>query len=68
MTAYDYDKQQWVTGIEGATLRRLQLKEELAILRSEGGARYLRFTGRQVSVSEAIAGCEAALSEVGGAL
>lgn len=64
MTAYDYDRQEWVTGIEGATLRREQLMDELAILKSDGGARYLRYIGRQVSVAEAIAGCEAALAEV----
>ena len=40
LTAYDYDRQQWVHGEAARQLRIRQIREELALLRSDGGDLY----------------------------
>lgn len=44
MNCYDYENQKWVGGTEGAKLCANQLRQELEILRSEDGLRYLQFS------------------------
>lgn len=41
--AYDYETQQWVSGVQGAVLRRQQLQDELELLQGSKGAEYARF-------------------------
>ena len=45
MTAYDYQTQEWVKGPRGTKLRLEQLREELAILRSDKGEEYVKMMG-----------------------
>ena len=41
--AYDYAKQQWITGQQAVELRRTQLAEELELLESAQGEAYAKF-------------------------
>lgn len=41
--AYDYNAQAWITGPEAVTLRRRQLREELALLEGPQGSDYFAF-------------------------
>jgi len=60
MNAYDYDRQEWVDGEKGATLRRKQLQDELELLQGVRGADYARFT--RVDRSQAIAAIKTQLN------
>ena len=60
--AYDYDKQEWVFGHVGQTLRVHQLTTELQILVSPRGSDYARFIG--ADREEAIANLERQLKEL----
>lgn len=58
-TAFDYDKQEWLTGEPARLLKIKQWRQELVLLESDGGQRYLdsvrkRNTPR-VLVADAIA-------------
>jgi hypothetical protein len=44
MNAYDYEKQKWVEGREGAAVRQAQLEEELELLTGPRALEYLEFT------------------------
>ncbi len=43
--AYDYDRQRWVDGSEGAALLRQQARQDLELLRSAKGAEYAHWLG-----------------------
>ena len=52
MNAYDYSKQRWVNGTEGARLALAQTLEEIELL---GNVDYRRFCGHsEVTAAEAI--------------
>jgi hypothetical protein len=53
-TAYDYDRQEWVTGPKAAALLRKQYNEELAILQGPDAEGYLRMIGSPDTPQEAI--------------
>lgn len=64
MITYDYDKQKWVEGREGAAVRLGQLKRELSILRGPRAIEYLAMTDRTPDDLEAaVEVCERAISE-----
>ncbi len=54
-TAYDYERQCWVTGEAGVRVHREHLRDELALLQGPRGAEYLRFTGSPWTLEQAIA-------------
>lgn len=56
MTAYDYDKQQWVGGQEGNTLRAKQLGEFLALLTGPKGSARANYLG--INRAKAIQRCK----------
>lgn len=65
MNAYDYERQQWVSGADAVMVRKAQLEDELKILRSESGGRYLRFISSRhsgVTLYKAIALAESELA------
>lgn len=62
--AYGYGAQRWVTGTDGAALRRRQLEDELALVTGPTGADYLRFVGSPDSPATAAARIRALLAEV----
>lgn len=63
MTAYDYDKQKWVTGPEGTRIRLEHLREELALLKSPRVDEYMVAVSCRMSKSEAITTCQRMIAE-----
>jgi hypothetical protein len=63
-TAYDYDKQCWVTGAEAVRVRLGQVRCELEILRGPSGAEYAQFAGGDRA--EMLGRFEAELAELEG--
>lgn len=55
LTAYDYDKQKWVTGEEARAVRIAQLRAELEILRGPDAAAFIAFEKRKGPVAREIA-------------
>lgn len=49
MNAYDYDKQEWVSGERAAALLEAQNAEELALLSDPGYLAFLGWTPAQVA-------------------
>ena len=45
MPTYNYNTQEWETGLSGWRVRIEQLREELAIIEGPKSAEYLAFTG-----------------------
>ncbi len=68
LTAFDYDKQEWVQGEAARPIRIAQIQETLEILWSDRGAQYLVNTHKRgepvVTVAEAIAMSEKWLREL----
>lgn len=54
-TAYDYNRQQWVTGSEAAVLLRKQYEEERDILTGPDAQNYLNMIGSQDTPERALA-------------
>lgn len=52
--AYDYARQRWVTGAEGARLNAEQLRREVAILEGVRGTEFLRVMGMTERLPAAI--------------
>ncbi len=62
-SAYDYDKQTWITGADAVTMRIKQLNDDLDLFESDKGEDYARFL--KVNQVEAIKGICAELEELG---
>lgn len=60
--AYDYAKQRWVTGAEGARLNAEQLRREVEILEGVRGTEFLRMLGMTESLPTAIAARKAEIA------
>lgn len=63
-SAYEYETQSWISGTPATYLRRQQLGNELALLRSSDGAAYLAFTNSGLSLAEAVSRCENLISSL----
>lgn len=62
LTAYDYDKQQWVTGSGAKELLVKQITQDLAVLKSDRAKAFMDWTCRPGTVQSNIEQLEARLS------
>lgn len=62
MTAYDYDRQEWVDGEAARNLALRQLREERNHVAGPNGAEYLAMCDKGLSQPQALAEIDAAIS------
>ena len=65
MSAFDYERQEWVEGQRAISLRQQQLRKELEVLKSDRGDEYCRMIGIPVR-TERIELIERELAQVEG--